>query len=178
MRRLPPTSLQGAGMNLLYVIVALGIAWIVSVGAQQFRIERLQSQVTACRADVTRAKAALVEYQVAASNELIRRISENAATEQRLQKELDDATAAYDHRVADINARWLRSKAQAASHRPRTMSQATGAARARMDAAAQCDRLPRCIREDRRSDFEALLREAEINTAKLIACQEYRSGKP
>lgn len=159
-------------MNLYVIGAAFVIAMCVA-GAQEIRISMLRHELSQARGLQQSAENALADYQRAASAELARRLADNAVIEMRQRKELDEARQSYDKRLAAINARWLRVRPPAAGHVRAVPAAAEPSARA-VDGAAEPDRLPLCVRGDRGPDLEAILREAEVNTAKLIECQRSR----
>lgn len=153
------------------LISGAALLWLCSMGVQEVRLMYLRHEITQSRTDQREAEQALADYQTAATRELARRLLENVALETKRQKELDDARQSYQNRVDAINARWMRDASPAASRDKRAVpATALSGARA-VDGAANSNQLPRCVRADRRSEFEHLLREADINTAKLLECQ-------
>ncbi len=160
-------------MNLLYVIGAVLLAGVCVAGAQEIRIVALGHELRQAREGRQEAQDALAAYQEAASTELARRLAENAVLEMRQRKEIDDARQSYEKRLAAINARGLRLRPPAAGDlRPVPAAAAPGGGA--MDGPSLGDGFPLCVRADRGPELANLLREAEVNTAKLIECQRGR----
>lgn len=156
-------------MNLYFLAVAI-VAVLGIVATEEVRIAAVRVDLRHAKAQLEDAQLALETYRLDAAAEVARRLRDNAEREAAKQKELDDARQDYARRLGAIHARRLRNTAPSASNSSTVSAPARREPRA-VDATADDNGLPRCVREDRRTELEVLLAEADINTAKLIECQ-------
>lgn len=155
----------------LYAILGgLLLSGAVGLG-QELRLASARLSLRHCEAAQAQARQELEDYQRAASAEIAKRLQENAAIETARKEEVANARQDYARRIDAINARWLR-KPPAAGDSGAMPSAGIGQGGA-VDGAPGDYGLPRCIREDRRAELEALLREAEVSAAKLLQCQKH-----
>lgn len=161
-------------MPSLYIVIA-GFVLAFAVGiAQEVRLAGMRIAVHHAQAAQAQAQGELSDYQIAAAAEIARRLRENEAIEARSKQEIADARQDYARRLGAIDARGLRQQQAPAAGGRRALPAPAAAGGRAVDGAPDGGRLPLCVGADRGPALDALLREADINTAKLIACQGSR----
>lgn len=160
----------------MYLIAGLVLLSVLVGGFQQIRVVAAHHETAKAQSQTAAAQGALAAYQVAASNEIIKRIAENGAIEAQARKNVEEVRGATQSSIDAVRARYerLRKQTAAAAGYRSTMPAAAGSEPRAVDAGPVADtgELPRCVASDRRADLEQLLASADYCAAALKGCRD------
>lgn len=157
-------------MNL-YFAAGIGIAFATLVAVSEVRIAYANRATVKAEQATVEIQQRFADYQQQAAAELIREADAQQKAKAQHDIEVSNVRKDYAARLAAI--RGVRGPAIQATGAADggTLPGASGPERRAVDGTADGATVSRCFPSDR---VDAILIEAEINTAKLIACQNYR----